>query len=1056
LKYPKLKVLAAMMSSALLLGGCGGGGGSSDTPGNLTDGSGLGAGGAGDAGAGGTDNTINPYSGASSIQGTVSLSSLTGADASVLGGNGQQAKRQWRASPQTFAATRDDAILKLYVVGPNGELQDTGMDCQFTDETDAAGNPAYSCDGIADGRDYVIKYLRLLDSNKALEMKVSVKIPEGAAEVPAEPVSPSTTVVVDSIISAILSATEGKEIDQAVVEDIISSVKKAVVGLIQSGAVQIPSMIVEAPRDKDGNFISDVQDLAGKDGNVKFDTNEGVESAVGVLVSDESVANEVDAAKVEIEIREIEKAKEEGDAGKAKFIRKIFSKLLDGDAPGFLVDFFSGLYNQDVTRDAGSLFGAIKAGLRFNQGPSGEAGGEPAPALRALPEPDAVESVLAGLNVDEALAAFERLLDEMYRLRDKKDGGQSLTEDEKKRLAEIPAIIQAVFPATEWRNEALTPETAFNVPQGIVFTIFVTDHYVPKLIEAAVGQQLDNLVSVEEGGDGRGVNIKFDKPFDFDPMYFDPSDQNPGLMQLFGFFDKENLAKLQGVEIQHLDIHPGKIWIASAEKAGGAEYDALQANVCVNDLSAFNGSEGTGNLSVELTYPTHDGERKHVVLDNERDLFRPVGDGPKGQPGGESDGNSGPGPDQCFVLDPWAKANHQRGGSAGQPVQPTLDDIISDFVSGKYTVKVSDEAGNVVAERDFERKVIVGMKDAAPQLTTPHGQPRWPQACQFKGDDEECQQRWEELNRKWQAEGGITTFALNVDTDEDGVPDKAKVTFKWTPPRGELPEGVRVGYSLNVLKNSADESGQSPKWENIYFSGEKGRRLFGQSFTLPEPLDRLEAGQGRYSVNVCAEFIDTGNGNFLGQGGCGFADFYVGEPLNPDTTFTIQGKIPEKLDGPWKVALISEEVPVSPPGEEQPAEPVRKRVAIADPDQGTYTLQPRIGDFLKGGKFVHFAITFFRDDNGDEIPNFGGDRPEPQFWPRFEDQIRFETWDGVLRVVKERISADGETRDRKELVITGDEKVEGPDFSGFAEDPILQAPEGDVPGDAPNGPAVSG
>ncbi len=229
-----------MISSAVLLAGCGNGAGGlgdsieraiennlpeSDTPSE------------GNAQSGGDttqQSAENPFSGSSLIEGAVALSSLVGLDAAAIEPS-QQAPKSARIStrsafvqPRAGTETAGNAVVKLYAVSADGELQDTGINCKFSNDENANGDPKYFCDGVADGNTYVVKYVRLLDGNKAIEMKVNVDIPEGAAQANAEEISPQSTVVVDAIVKAVLSATEGKEIDPEVVKDIIKSVKQTV------------------------------------------------------------------------------------------------------------------------------------------------------------------------------------------------------------------------------------------------------------------------------------------------------------------------------------------------------------------------------------------------------------------------------------------------------------------------------------------------------------------------------------------------------------------------------------------------------------------------------------------------------------------------------------------------------------------------------------------------------------------------------------------------------------------------------------------------------------
>ncbi len=997
----------------------------------------------------GTVPEINTYAGASNIAGTVALSSLSGADADSLDSSAAQQPKiaLFSSRPVTRATTAsaDNAIVKLYAVGGNGVLEETGIPCHFLDEKDAQDNPKYSCEGVADGKSYVVKYLRILPGNKALEMKVNVDIPTGQTQAPAEPVSPESTVVVDTIVNAILTATEGKEIDPDIVEDIIGSVKTVVKNLIDSGAVQVPSMMVEAPKDEHGDFIGNAADLETKQ-NIAFASNDKLDTTTGGLLSRDDVAQEVDAVKVEIQVRELSKIDVQGDVGKKRLIAKIFDKLIDdGDVPEFIVDFFAKQFSQGVEVDVARLYHAIVAGLRVR------------PEL-------GVDINTWNLQPEDAASKLRALLADIYTLQHKQADG-SLNELDKKKLAEIPGIVPAVFKAADWEGKPIDATTRFNVPQGIVFTIFVTDKLIPELFAEYTGKSLTGIVTIDDQSEGTGPrDIKFDHPVDFDPMVFDASGNQPGLLQLFGFFKPEYLSSLQGVEVGHLELNPERIWLpddgtSSDGQTSGREYDNLRPFVCVSELSSLaakmdstSSAPASEQLRVELEYPSKDGSRRVITLQNEQAIYQgpmPVTSTTDGMPApfpeGTPEEGEEPGFEQCFTYDPWMQARNTAGGED----MPTPQMLISDFVTGDYGVKVKNSAGQLLAERGFKKKVIIGMQDVVPRLTAPNGMPQWPVECRSTSY---CPQ-WDQIQQKWQAAGGNTTFPLNAESNS-----KAKVTFNWERPTVALPEGVKITYGLNVAKSEGCNTQEGCRWEQIYSSGENGKRLFGLSFTLPKLLDKLEAQDGgHYNANLCAEFIDTETGEYLGSGGCGFAEFFVGAPLDMSATFTISGLAPTGLDAAWKVALISESYTPD-AASEQPIEPSRKTLSLSGIDpEGIYSLSATLGDFLNQSPATHYAIVLFRDENGNDQVDVSADRGEPQFWPDWRDSVYFDTWGGSLRVVREesRIEEGGakdEAPERKETVIVGGETVSGPDFSLLLNDPRFSPQDYGVTPDS--GPAV--
>ena len=987
-----------MISSSLLMVGCGGGGSDpiSDAIDRAIDNntSDAGASNSDDGGtnSGATDTQNNRYSGNSLIHGAIALSSLLGQDGSLLGSTQAQPKRPVMSVRSTFgqpreaAPTADNAVVKLFAVTSGGDLEDTGIACKFLPEKDQNGDPKYSCEGVKDGNTYVVKYVRLLEDNRAIEMKVNVDLPEGSTEAAAEEISPQSTVVVDAIVKAVLTATEGKDIDEDVIKDIVISVKETVEALIETGTVQIPSMVVEAPKDEQGNYITSAAELV-KGRKVEFASNDELDEVSGVLVANENVARQVDAAKVEIEVRELKKIDVSDEKGKKALIAKIFAKLLgDDDVPGYIVEFFTNQYVAGKQVALGDLFNAVHNSLKID------------PALGVTLDD-------LGLSGEDAAAKLADTLDEIYDLQEKRAAG-NLTEGEKEKLAKIPGIITVAFPANEWRDREVLPATTLNVPQGIVFTIFVTDKYVPAAFKEATDKDFKPIMEVkQEEGDqadqaNRPKEVHFRPPVDFDPMHFDPDGNKPGLLQFLGFFEEQNLQALHGMEIGFVDVMPERIHVADgATPDKGKAYDALRAKACVTDLAAFAqkyASESRGGIdataySAELTYPRADGGSKTISLVGESELFD--------QDGSQEDRDGG---EICFVLDPRAQAN-KSGGTLSEA------DFITDFVSGEYKVVVTGPSG--VAERTVKRKMFTGMLKAVPTLQTPPAQ-------------------------------GPKVFPMNHDRDGDGNKDSAMVTIKWARPDISLPKGVKIGYAVDIFRDEGcDESGCHGS--SIYSSKEKNHRFWGRALKVPTPLDKLEVDEGIYRVNVCAEFVDTETGRFIGQGGCSYAEFNVGEPLDPHKTFDIYGDAKGIENPAWKVALIGTRAVWGNAAPKQ--RPILDTITVGNIDYGKYGLFPKIGDFLSrdaDGKplYTAFDIVLFHDVDGNDKVDFpaAGKPGEPVFWPAWDKRIRFETWGDVLRVIKEQGNSGPDGGKPKEQVIVGNETVDGPDFS-LAELPVSEA-----------------
>src|SRR3990172_270157 len=538
---------------------------------------------------GGDTGDTNPYSGGATISGKIDVDSLSSSDQALLGKAvagktlSKISAKETRAYRQLYAASfTEDAVAKLYVVAEDGSLEDTGISGELS--ADADGNPVYTFNGVADGVNYVVRYLKLVSDGQVLELKANAYVPEGetAPEGGSINISPKTTVVVQALVDAILNATSGTGISQTIVNNIITAVKNAIVALVEAGVIQIPSMVIEASG-------SDIMTIA--DGET---TNNDLANASGLLLSDDSVDSELGAMKTETLAARFSLADVTTDVDKEAFIIRVFDELMkddSGDGGGiesFYLDFFTDIYIANTTRTVSQIMDAIAAGLMFR------------PDVQA---PDI--SKIAAIN------AFKDKLVHIYSLMDKKTAG-TLTEDEKKELAEVPPILLGLFPITEraiWSS--LSASTSLNVPQGLAMTIYIVDVYI-----AEAFSEMQASYSATESGDGTMSSEK-EMPFDFNPMV-------PGsLMDSLGFYAVyQNYA---GLDIFHLWVHPGKAWLESSP-GNGHEVDMLSAGTCLSDVASMVEQfrpdlhvAGTdlSNAVITLTYPKSGGTIGSIELVSE-------------------------------------------------------------------------------------------------------------------------------------------------------------------------------------------------------------------------------------------------------------------------------------------------------------------------------------------------------------------------------------------------------------------------------------------------------
>lgn len=952
-----------IMAGVFIVTGCSGGGGGAAS--GLTGGD-----------TGGDTGITNPYSGGATISGKIDVDSLSSSDQALLGKAvagktlsktlSKMSAKETRAYRQLYAASfTEDAVARLYVVAEDGSLEDTGISGELS--ADADGNPVYTFDGVADGVNYVVRYLKVVGDGQVLELKANAYVPEGETvpEGGTVDVSPKTTVVVQALIDAILNATSGTGISQTIVNNIITAVKNAIVALVDAGVIQIPSMVIEASG-------SDIMTIANGE-----TTNNDLANASGLLLSDESVDSELGAAKTETLASRFSLADVTTDEAKKALIIRVFDELMkddSGDSGGiesFYLDFFTDTYIANTTRTTSQIMNAIAAGLMFR------------PDVQA---PD--------ISKTAAINAFKDKLAHIYSLLDKKTAG-TLTEAEKKELAEVPPVLLGLFPIAEratWSN--LGDSTSLNVPQGLAMTIYIVDVYIA---EAFSGMQASYTASVS--GDGTMSSEK-QKPFDFNPMV-------PGsLMDSLGFYAVYQ--KYAGLDIFHLWVHPGTAWIESSP-GNGHDVDMLSAGTCVSDVMGMVKHfrpdlnvtvSDLSNAVVTLSYPKSGGTTGSIGLVSEANLNK-GGPGPGGM--GES----------CFILDPWREVWAQQDPNSNPgPVQPDPARVISDFASGTYTIAV-ELNGMAVATKSFTKKVITGMTKAYVTINSPQSMPPWPGNNASQTDMDAFNAAMGTYN----AAGGESRFSSNVDTDSDGTNDAAKITVSWTAPTVTLPAGVKMGYHLDIGKGGCNPN---CTWQQIYNTREHNKMLFTTSFTIPVNL--RQDNTTPYQINVNVIFIDAVTGEQLGQGGNTHAQFWVAEPLDRTKTFTIIGSA---ANG-YKVALFKEVENK----DNLTNRFTRTVVKVADVVDGAYSLVPTIGDFLDSTG-AGFNIVMFQDNDGDGTMG----NMDMQIWPAWDSatHVWFNTWGGMLRAGKDTCTTptDGSIPvcQHSEVVILGGETVEGPSFT---------------------------
>ncbi len=540
-----------IMSTSFILNGCSSSGGSSSTT------------------AATEDTETDPYAGSAKVAGTIKLSSLTSSDSAQL--DSGAAKK--RVSYKTKAIDTATEAVKLYVVGEDGELVDTEIVCSLTE--DAEGDRSYECDGIKDGVNYIVRYIKITDSGSALELKASAYVPEGAVEPTEEvEVTPQTSVITEALVAAILSATSGSAIDDETVNDIIESVKTAIETLVESGAIQIPSMVVEI---EEG---SDLADIVG--GEVE---NDKLDNTAGLLITDETVDTELGLIASDTEAALFDMSTVVTAEEKEAFIKKVFHDLLSDDKgesedmPEVFFGFFTWLYVNNETVTAGGLLDAILGSITYDLDSLGA-------QIAINTDQVTTANLLTDLNAN---------LDEMYALL--AIDTASLTDQQKEDLADFPPIFRGLFPSTIL---PVTTTTALNPPQSIAMIVYMEEVFMPNTVVPAG----DLSGTADSSG-----QINYD-----DRDIYDWEDE--ALFTFLGLpaYVTANPTLFTGIEIYGLYLHPGSVWVDNMEQ------EALMGGTELMNLAAFatGGDDelgGDSGATVTLTYPIAAGGTSTIAME---------------------------------------------------------------------------------------------------------------------------------------------------------------------------------------------------------------------------------------------------------------------------------------------------------------------------------------------------------------------------------------------------------------------------------------------------------
>ena len=929
---------------------------------------------------GDTDLVDSDTTGSARIGGEVSVSSL---EDSTQANSLNQASFSSRMQGRTVDSLTAADFTVSFINGSGVKTTITGTYTVLIHYPSGGGDPQFIIEGLGDGVNYIVEVAVTVDGED-VNLKSVAYVPPGATKSEKAVIDPISTVVAEAVQEKVTSgffATGGDKFSQ----DYISDLNETMTAIIEKVIVSNPEISIT-------NF------------KVAIASDTGVDNLVSKLLADE----EINAGLEQLEDVAVEEKFEApaiiADADTAqRYIGRLFNELFNdndpgeegGGAPQLFIDFFGDQYFANQERSIQQIFDALALGLTPQDDPDTTDVDESGPSPFTIQEQTT------------ALAEFKGDFSAIYAaitLLDSGSASEAAKKEARELLSDIPQMLLAIFPPSESAElAALTTTSSFNVPQAITMIFYVLDVYL------------------DEGEDNSAAGGA-DEGDDFDPK---------ALLSLYGFDELTASAQAAyaSVDLNWLGIHPGRMWITTDDTTGaGEELDVMNAYTCVDAFLV----ESFAITSVTLTYPTASSTATINLVDESTY--------PNSNGGGES---------SCWVWDTWREQEKLIAlGTYGNKDDNSIQwndlitelsgagKIIKDFASGDYvvTVNYTDSNGSDSVTKTFNKKIITGLQQLNPRLTTPASQPRHPE-----GNVTEAE---------WQA-----YFAAQQGFVPTTFPAGAIGTIEWSAPIGlaeSVPEGVIAAYNIDIGRNTnCDESGLCTGSQNIFNTWEDNIQIFDTQFELPQDAkDQLIAldlsDTNLYNIEIGISFLDAQTGEYLGNGGWSRAQFRVGEAINPTDIFTLNGSATNVPDdkftndsgtvhpaSSYKVALIQESCDQTSCSNST----VLVSALTADGNGFTYTLSPTFAE-AKGTAGSWLNILMFIDEDGDDVfdapteaNNFQG---EPQFYSM--NHVNFNTWGGVLRLGSSSCDQTTGHCEYNEEAVTPDTTYDGPDFDTMPEE----------------------
>jgi hypothetical protein len=842
-------------------------------------------------------------------------------------------------------------VVKLYVLDENGDMKDTGLECDIT------GVGTYECDGIAGNKEYIVRYVKNLGDGRVLELKSNVAI--GDDNVANAEVSRVTSLIVEAIAKAVEEAIVGADLDEDKVKELVASVKTAIktsiVNLVQEGLISIPSeddMIVEADFD---TFVGTASE------------NENLKDESGVIVSDDSISNLLGSSKNDAKLLAY------ADMTDAQLVAEIFAQTFgeDDGAPDWVVNFLSDKYD-DVP--AGYTIGSFLAKIAFeSEGYNDEDAWDPdewfvkelegAGVAEANQQAtvdsiiDALDAKMASTGAGSAYEALVATIERHYELKAK----AVKTDADYEELADFPPVIEYLFP--ESFVDSMTPTTPLqNIGQGIVLIAFVEGVLVPDVvtseIESAFEDQLRNLYIVE-----------------IDPFF---------IFEDLGF--QNELATYDTLSIGHFEARTDKYW-----NPEGGESEFLSVYTGVEKPSWMFGEAGADEekfTSATLTYPKEGGGTGTVNLDVMAD-----GDWVELRYSAWSCDETGCNEDTTKMnITDHVSGNYVVSVTYdGETVSKTFNTFV---LKGAYDMRAKLISPTEMPQWpeelngenvDWEDPAIIALQEQFNDAWMDYEPTRF--AVNYDSDANDVNDSVKGVVFKW-----------------DDAALRAQIATLG------LPENIVPAYQIGI--SLRDDNCMSESYEDcnteIYNTWWNNKAVTATSFKLPVAL--RETGETeKYNIGVNVVFLDKETGREVGQGGHTWAEFRVGTAdvlsgteqviMNGSVTAEEGATIPTNL----KVALMSE---VCTFNQETfvhtcERETIGTPVAVSNGEFSLGVNAKTIQDSMNGNGYINLMA--FADANSDGEftdwdPTPGADNSEAEmgFWPH-NTHVNFENW-GEFRV----------------------------------------------------------